>query len=180
MNKPPDKESDYRTIKLSLKQVAKDECIIKLTEVVTRMNAIWRRSFFVLKSYLLDDPIRCDKIDEDFLDLLMQSVCKQSNKGRKATKNKDQKEELTEFYKSFCNKFPPNSLPTLHYTHLNTVLDYTAVSWFTAITNNIQVNYVNYVEAYVNHCFNKSNFIEDVKADISLDQKTKDAKKRAF
>lgn len=178
MNKPPD---IYRCIKLAFDQIAKSEQTIKLLRsYVDRANEIWRRSIHFLKYYLLEDLTRCSEIDTNFLDILMQSVCIQSTKGRKAEANLQQKTILMQIYQQFAKEFDQYLLPEMSYEHLNTVLDYIAITWMTAIENNIKSNYVTYVETYVNFHYDKNLFLTNLKQDKSTDKQTKDKLKREF
>ena len=57
---------------------------------------------------------------------------------------------------------------------------YAAETWITTIENNIQTNYVMYVESYVNFVFCKKQVLKNLKDDSSLQQRERDARKYEF
>jgi hypothetical protein len=165
-----DESPDYKTIKLDLKQAIKsnEKIIGAITESIIRTNTIVRSAMFLLKDYVLNDPVKnIPQINEDFLDIMLQSVCVFPTCGRKSTTFAALREKLTNHYDKTLFQLNVQGFEKPTYTHLNTVLDYAAKSWMTMIVNNITQRYVTYVETYVNFSFSKRKTLEDLKANQS-------------
>ena len=151
-----------------------------ILDAVDRTHSITREAMFFLKHYVMEDPDkRIQDISPEFLDLIMQSVCELPKTGRKATTNKSQKEDLIKYYNERIRCLHPDVYEPPNYKHLNTVLDYAAVSWMTMIENNIKQRYVSYVEHYVNFHFDKNHFLEVVKTS-NLNTEERNKAKRSF
>ena len=178
MKKPP----DYKTIKLNINQVLKDDgnLLETIRETVSRTHIITREAMFFLKHYILANPEgNIKSISENFLDIMLQSVCEQSSRGRKASTNADLKNKLITYYRDNVQKLHPETYKLPHYTHLGTVLDYAATSWITMIENNIKSQYVMYVETYVNFFFRKKAYLEKLKQ-LKLSTEHREKLKRQF
>jgi len=174
--------SDYKVIKLKLNQVLKynDPIQDKIVDAVQRTNTIVRSAMYMFKDYTLQDPEKIiPTIDANLLDMMLQSVCVTPTRGRKSTTNASLKNKLKDYYR--------NQFATLHghgdqvqpnYKHLNTVLDYEALSWLTSLENNIKQRYVTYVEAFVNHNFKGE--LESIVSNSNDNAEMKTFKKNAF
>jgi hypothetical protein len=176
MKRPPDKKipvkQPYRCIKLAFKQIAKPDidytCIYN---AVLKMNDIITRATLFLKDYILSSPNEViPLINEIFLDCILITVCEiKESRGRPPSPEiKELRVKLKKYYDENFKKLLPENALQLDYNNLNTVFDYTAKSWITAIKNNVTLRYVSYVESYVNHCFNKTNEIENIRKNTSL------------
>jgi hypothetical protein len=165
MKEPPDKKIDkgptHKAIKTSLKSIAKNDVVIeKLNEVVIMTNKIVIHTLQFMKLYFID----CYDTNKDIpyinralVKCFMKVLCKAPTQGRKP---KDEtikcKEELEIFYKKHYSYLKTEEL---HYTHMNTILDYVADSITTIYENNIEQRFVMYVERFVNVVWKKKELI---------------------
>lgn len=85
----------------------------------------------------------------------MKVICVVETNVGKNKKESTQKlfDELTEFYNTYYTHYKRND--KLTYTHLNTVLDYEAISIFTCISNHINEHFENIFYQYINALIDK-------------------------
>ena len=178
MNKPPD---IYKCIKADLRQVVKPGFAVeKLLEAVSRAHAILREASFLLKDYVLSDPeTNIPKINSDFLDMVFQSVCERPKTGRSKTTFQTVYDDLVRHYDTHILPEHDGGYRKPSYKHLNTILDYAAITWMTSIENNIKQRYVTYVEKYVNHHFDRVSTLNNIKSS-SKNTKERDNMKTKF
>ena len=171
--KPPDKHTDYfKCVKIPLKHVLKhpDINLPKITNAVIKCNKIVINTLMFMKLYLLDYFEKNNKlpeIDKVFVNSCMKILCNESASGRPPKKDiKELKEKLSAFYNS---DYKPLIKDTdLNYTHINTVLDYITIGIITMYENNIKLQYVEYVERYVNIVWKKKETIMKIKESAAI------------
>ena len=175
MRKEPDKSSYYKCIKVPLKHIAKYDTVIqKINETVVKANKIVIYGLQFTKLYCINEYNENETlptIDEDFINAVMKTMCKESPQGRPPNqKTKELKDKLKKFYdEHFENLIVDNDLD---YLHMNTILDYLATDILTMYENNIKQHYVEYVERFVNVFLKKNETVEKIsKEKISENQK---------
>src|SRR5665647_611651 len=182
MNKPPDKTSYYKCIKVPLKHITKHDTVIqKINETVIKANKIVIYALQFIKLYCInefDESKILPKIDEEFINAVMKTLCKESSTGRPPSdKTKKLKDKLKEFYdKHFKSLITDDDLD---YLHMNTILDYLATDILTMYENNIKQHYVEYVERFVNVFLKKKETIEKINNE-KISQNQKDIKIKEF
>ena len=128
------------------------------------MDKIVTRSLMFLKLYLIHMADNPPVVDDNFIDTIFKTVCKQTITGRPPSdSNKLLRETLTAFYDEHFKGLLPCTDQDLAYTHLNTVLDYSSVELTTAFQNNIKMHYVEYVEAYVDCAWQKHDLVSRIR-----------------
>lgn len=157
MNKPPDLKSNFTCIKTSLKSVVKHEFVIKkINEINLKCNKIVIHALQFLKLYIInkyDNKEDIPIIDKPFVVAILKVVCSNPQKGRPPSeKTQILNAELKSFYDLHYSEFQDEELT---YTHLNTVLDYLAISIVTMYENNIKQHFIEYIERYVNVTWKK-------------------------
>ena len=158
LKKPPDPNLPaYKTIKSSLQAVLKNpKLATKINGAVCTVDNIVTRSMMFLKLYLIHNKNDLPIVDENLIDTIFKTVCKETKQGRPAgVKNKKIRESLTAFYRYHFKPLLPDDDEEVSYTHLSTVLDYAARQVETVFENNIKSHYVEYVELYVNAVWQK-------------------------
>ena len=158
---PPDKPF-FHCIKTSLKRVARKPLVIsRLQDAVLMSNKIVIHALQFIKLYLIDcydRKIPFPLIDKPFVVAVMKILCQEPSSGRPpSSKTQDLKEELRCFYYAYYEPFKTDNL---HYTQMNTVLDYLAIDVITMYENNIKLHFFEYVERYVNVEWEKKSQIE--------------------
>jgi hypothetical protein len=176
MGEPPDKKPTHKTIKTSLKSVAKnDQVIAKLLPVVSMSHKIVVHTLLLMKLYfihLYDTNQTIPKIDRAYVKCFMKVLCETPKRGRKPTQaTVDCKEEISKFYQEHYAHLMSD---TLNYTHMNTLIDYVADGIVTIYENNIEQRFVSYVELFVNVCWEKKELVRIINSSI----KTKIDKKQ--
>lgn len=141
---PPDKPF-FHCIKTSLRQVARNPLVIsRLEDAVLMSNKIVIHALQFIKLYLIDcydRKIPFPLIDKPFVVAVMKILCQEPSSGRPpSSKTQDLKEELRCFYYAY---YEPLKTDNLHYTHMNTVLDYLAIDIITMYENNIKLHFFN-------------------------------------
>jgi transposase len=177
--KPPDKATDYfKCVKIPLQHVLKNPDINspKITDAVIRCNKIVINTLMFMKLYLLDHFEKNNKlpeIDKVFVNSCMKILCNESASGRPPKKEiKELKDKLTAFYNSDYKPFIKDT--DLDYTHLNTVLDYLTIGIITMYENNIKLDYVEYIERFVNIVWKKKETITKIKEENKEEVKQKE------
>ena len=166
MKEPPDKSSfTHKAVKISLKSIVKnDNTIQKIGDVVIMSNKIVIHTLSLMKLYFIhlydsnkDFPI----ITRDLVKCFMKILCKSPTHGRKPSQETTQcKDELRVFYNLHYKEFKHEEL---HYTHMNTILDYLADSIVTMYENNIEQHFVSYIERFVNVSWKKTEILNIIK-----------------
>ena len=170
--KPPDRP-EYQSIKTSLKSVARNPHVIsKINDVVIMAHKIVVHTLQFIKLYLID---RYDRqlpfpvINRQFVVAVMKTLCHDPLSGRPASKEvQTLKDELSCFYHAYYQHL---QIDDLHYTHMNTILDYLAVDIVTMYENNIKLHFFEYVERYVNVSWKKKELVEWIKRHRPYDKR---------
>ena len=147
MKKPPDKGPIHKTVKISLKSVAKNDVVIeKLTKIAISANVIVSHALRLLKLYLLDlhrQNLDFPKLDKDFVKIFLKIVCEAPKQGRKRSENTQASTlPITDFYNRYYREIQPEKIT---YTHMNTIIDYTAQSIVVMYENKIEQRFDNYL-----------------------------------
>ena len=187
MTRPPDLHSSpYKTIKTSLSSVTTDyDVIFTLNEAVSNAHRIAIHTLQFLKLYLIhsfDTTQVLPTVDHALIINIMKTLApKQTKVGRPP---KDVTVELKTQLEFFCRQYYQPTIvtedPPLSYEHMNTILEYMAVTIETGYLNNIKQHFVSTIERYVNVCFDKKSKIESIKVDPSLDCTAKKAQITQF
>ena len=167
-NKPPDPHLPYyKTIKTSLANVLKlrtKQDVI--TDAVKTTNKIVARALFFLKLYLLlnSDSLQPIVVNADLVDTIFKTLSKAKACGRPpSAKSKALRTSLKSFYDEHFVTLLPADDVEISYTNLSTVLDYAALQIVTVFENNIQANFVGYVESFVNAAWQKDDLIDRIR-----------------
>jgi hypothetical protein len=175
MNHPPDPDiSYYKTIKTSLSNIATNyDVIFTLEETVINAHRIAIHTLQFLKLYLIhsfDTTQLLPQINHELIINIMKTLApKQTNRGRPpkdATAHL--KTQLHTFYLQYYQPTMAKEESPLSYEHMNTILEYMAITIETGYLNNIKQHFVSTVERYVNVCFDKKSRLESLKNDMTL------------
>ena len=160
--KPPDDPSSkFTCIKTSLKNIIKYKHVQnKISDVVITCNKIVIHALQFLKLYLIhkfENNEELPVINKSFIVAILKVVCTTPTKGRPPSlETQALNAMLKEFYDLHYSEFQPE---TLSYQHLNTTLDYLAISIVTMYENNIKQHYIEYIERYVNVIWRKKEML---------------------
>lgn len=163
---PPDKSlPHYKCIKTSLKGIVKYDFVIdNLIQSSNMCNKIVIHTLQLLKLYLLyryDKKLNFPKIDKQFVNAVMKTVCKAPTQGRSPSEStRGIKDELKTFYETHYQNLQNEEL---NYRYMNTMLDYLAIDIITMYENNIKQHFVEYVERYVNVVWRKKELVGFIK-----------------
>ena len=181
MTRPPDPHfSPYKNIKTSLSSTTTDyDVILTLNEAVSNAHRIAIHTLQFLKMYLIhcfDTTHQFPIVDHSLIVNVMKTLApKQTKRGRPPKDvTVELKTILQNFYLQYYQPTMATELP-LSYEHMNTILEYMAVTIETGYLNNVRQHFVSTVERYVNVCFDKASRLESIKADPSLDSVAKKA-----
>ena len=155
--KPPDKEC-YKCIKMSLEKLIRDETyndrnVLKvINDVVKRANNIVCKTYMLLRLIILDkyhNNQDLPNIDVDFINIAFKVFINSSGKKSLCKNNKIILENLKSYYDS-------NIFGDLEDgTNLNPILIYSAKTMYISIINNIKLNFIAYLNRYINSIFYK-------------------------
>ena len=155
--KPPDKEC-YKCIKMSLEKLIRDETyndrnVLKvINDVVKRANNIVCKTYMLLRLIILDkyhNNQDLPNIDVDFINIAFKVFINSSGKKSLCKNNKIVLENLKSYYDS-------NIFGDLEDgTNLNPILIYSAKTMYISIINNIKLNFIAYLNRYINSIFYK-------------------------
>lgn len=174
MKEPPDKRPSHKTVKTSLKAIAKNDVIIeKLGKTAIMASKIMRNTLQLLKLYYIyqyDHGLEFPKLTRAGIKPFLKIVCQPPKQGKKPSKEtKDATDQLSEFYNRY---YRPLQKDELSYLHMNTCLDYLSDNIVTMYQNNISQRWVSYVERTVNVRWKKRETIELIsKMSLSTDKK---------
>jgi len=112
MKGPPNIRPSYKTVKISLKTIARNDMVIeKLTEVAVMANKMMIHTLQLMKLYFLDYHSKSKpfpKVTRSLVTGFMKTVCRAPKIGSyPRASTKQMKDEINEFYQ-------------LHYRHLQT------------------------------------------------------------
>jgi hypothetical protein len=179
MKKSPKTELDpkpnYKTIKTSLKSVARNDVVIEKIQAATkRANTIMTHGLQFLKLYLFhcfETSLPFPKLDKEFVKEVLKVPCKDAKSGRPAgEKAAATKKVLRDLYDTH---YKPHVSEEVPYTHLNTVIDYMAIEVLTMYENNIKARFVSYIECFVNVSWDKKATLATIdSSDTSSAEKT--------
>ena len=175
-DKPPD--DFFKCVKVSLKHVIKHYEINqpKINLTVIKAHKIVIHTLQFMKLYLLDYYDRNNnlpKLDKKFINACLKTVCvKKTKTGSPPNKEtRKLKERLTAFYNTHYKPLCQNE--ELNYTYMNEIIDYLSVDILTMYENNIKLNYIEYVERYVNIIWEKKFITKQIRK-IKKKKKDKD------
>ena len=161
----------YKTIKSSLAAIVRyPEMLPKISEAAITVDKIVTRSMMFLKLYLIHSKADPPCVDENFIDSIFKTVCKETKMGRpRSASNLALRKTLAAFYQEHFVPLLPAGDKDITYIYLSTVLDYAARQLQTVFETNIKSHYVEYVELYVNAAWQK----DDVTQEFRRIKKTK-------
>jgi hypothetical protein len=182
MNHPPDpSNSIYKTVKTSLFSITRDyDVIITLEETVHMAHRIAIHTLQFLKLYLIhsfDTTHLLPRVDHALIINIMKTLAPKQTKAGRPPKSAttELKTKLHTFYQQYYQPTMVKGESPLSYEHMNTILEYMAVTIETGYLNNIKQHFVSAVERYVNVCSEKKLRLESIKADTSLNSAAKKA-----
>ena len=162
---PPDKRPTHKTIKVALKTIVKDDIVIeKLGDVVVKAHKIVTQTLQFMKLYFIhcyDNDILLPIVDKALVTSFMKVLCETPSRGRVPSEATiATKARLEQFYKQHYEHLKDEQLT---YTHMNTILDYLAVSITTCYENNIELRFMSYIDRFINVTWKKKELIEIIK-----------------
>ena len=162
MGRPPDIE-DYNCIKSQLNKIIRNEeynnknLLKVINDAVKRTNNIVTKTYMLLRLVMLDkyhNDLELPNINVDYINIAFKVFI--DNKGKKslAKENKILLDSLKSYYSNDIFGDLEDG------TGLNPILIYSAKTMNTAIINNIKLNFVSYLNRYVNSVFTNIYKIE--------------------
>jgi len=116
--------------------------------------------------FLFDTNKSLPIVDAEFFKLCSFVIMK---KGQGKTVNKDKIKDLIKFYDDVYSKLGYTENDKISSLHLSQILGYIATEYNTAVENNIKLNFINYVNRYVNAFYiDKNKFIVSDKKTIEV------------
>jgi hypothetical protein len=157
---------EYKAIKCKLKNIIKDENIIKsINDHVQTIDKITTRAYIFIKMYVLNAYEKKESIpdvtDVDFISMAIRAIT--INDPRGANMNDKSKELLEKLKLFYDSDFKPIFGEKYSAKGLSQMLGFVKIQMTTAYKNNITMNYVKYVNNYMFAVFNemyKSEFIK--------------------
>ena len=150
---------DYmKTNKDNINNMIKNQTILPIiNDLVSRTNKIVIHAYQFIKLYCIrqyENNIQFPVIDKEFIcDVFKVLTIRKCNKGGYTEKTiPDKLKGLTHFYKTHYANTISNS-ETIYYDKLSYVLPYEAIDMTTNINNNIQENFIDHLNKYVNIVF---------------------------
>jgi hypothetical protein len=175
-----DNNFDYmKTTKDNINNVIRDKSIIGIiNNIVINTNKIVVHAYNFMKLYVLhlyDNNKEIPLLDKEFIcDIFKAVTYRKSNSGGYTNENMPiQQKTLQQFYNTHY-KETIDATEKLYYDKMNYILAYEAIDMATNINNNIQENYFQYVNKFVNVSFQ----LKDKLKKITDKYKTKDARKK--
>ena len=157
MPKGKSEQHDFASIKCPLSKIIRDPNDIALIEdVVIRENKLIINLYQFIKLYLLHLLERDEdfpKIDDDFV-LTCSTILKTSNKSNTSNKS------LQDFYNNYYVYCNPNKV---HGEYLRQITGYEATKIVTAITNNIEAQYIKRINQFFNKVFGLKETLKEIK-----------------
>jgi len=155
MGRPPD-IGDYNCIKSQLNKIIRNEEYNNKNTLKVINNAVKRTNNIVTKTYMLLRLVMLDKyhnnldlpnINADYINIAFKVFI--DNKGKKtlAKENKILLDNLKSYYSNDIFGDLEDG------TGLNPILTYSAITMNTSIINNIKLNFISYLNRYVNAVF---------------------------
>jgi len=161
---PSHKLDDYKSLPISLETLVKKDCkdLLPIFEdVAFRVSRISRKTYFSLKSYLLQlfdmiDTTATNElvsnfpiINKDFIHSIQKSILIPNTRGAETEEGK--LEDIKMFREDVI---PDMKFPLEDGAHLSQVLVYENTAIITNIENNIKLHFEEYVNKFVNTIFN--------------------------
>lgn len=178
--KPPDY---FKCVKTTLSSVLKHQQVNlpKINKAVMMCNKIVIYCLMFMKLYILDCYEKHNSIpviDKAFVNSCLKTMCfteKIKSSGRPPSKKiQELRNKLQTFYDTEYKPYIQQE--QLHYTHMNTVLDYLTVDILTMYENNVKLHFVEYVERYVNVIW-KKKFIMNKINEMNITCREKEQRK---
>ena len=180
MSRPPDSYiSYYKTVKTSLSSIVTNyDVIITLEEAVFNAHRIAIHTLQFLKMYLIhsfDTNQVFPRVDHALIVNIMKTLAPKQTRAGRPLKNVtiDLKAQLHTFYLQYYQPTMVKEESPLSYEHMNTILEYMAITIETGYLNNIKQHFVSTVERYVNVYFDKKSKVESIKSNKILGSATK-------
>jgi len=165
--------TSYTTRKTSIKSIVKHPDMLKtINDAVIMVNKIRIHTYHFLKMYVLYSFFADNKIPTitpHFIMCIMKTLCYRDARGRNPSEETQEINiKLQDFYDSEYEPTMSMSIDKLQYTYLNTVLDYESGAIYTNFCNHIKNHYYDFVNKFVNRCFNKKAAENNIKKDQTL------------
>ena len=155
MKEPPDK---YRTVKCTLTSIIKkEENIPKIMDVLIRTNKLTIHVYQLLRLWLLDnyDSKVLPIITKDVIKMAFKVLSLKSKGLNRDSSNKLIYDELENLYNKEYKSLGYHQKISASY--LSQIINYSAVDMLKNIENNIKMNYIKYVNRFVNSMFKKEH-----------------------
>lgn len=170
----PDK---YKNLKIRIRNVIKNvKNISELDDARSRIQEIRKHTFMFLRLFILETDQKIDnkfvKITDDIVLIVMKLFMKPQKRGRQfSEKNSATLKIFQDFYeKHYKHLWNEEKIDG---TNLSGVLHYTTTEIVTAIENNVKCHFVEYVNRYINCCFDDDIYeqIKDLPPEIKNESK---------
>jgi len=184
MSRQPDisEKSVISVRKTSLKNIVKNNQVLDIIQsTVERVHTINFHTTHFLKQYLLylfENVLPFPEIKEDFINMVMKTVCNPPTKRSGQPPSESNQvilKTLSDFYKQYYEPLlqPLPSEQRVDTYHLTDTLQYEETAIITAINNNIVAHFVDYVQEFVNRTFNLKNRLKEIgdRNDLTEEQK---------
>ena len=167
---PPDK---YKVIKVPLTTILlnkdKEQSIKKLFDAVTRNHEIVIHVYQFLRLWILHkyhNNSIIPQITKDLIRTAFKSLLQDSAGPKPKSENCILYDEFNEFYEKEYKKLGYNKLSG---ANLSQILNYTATSILTCIENNIKLNFIKYVNRFINTLFTDDTLTKkELKKELKL------------
>ena len=162
VKKPPDKDTDYKCIKKRLikiinNQTYKDKDILEtINDSVKRVNNIVTKTYMLLRLWILDKYHKKEqipKINDKIIRVAFNTFINTQGKRPNGGENKKLLDNFKVYYSSELFGDLENG------SKLSTILSYSAVTMITAIENNIRLNFISYLNRFINSYFTQNLYI---------------------
>lgn len=154
-----------KVVKTSLKSIIKNkENINPINDVVFEVNKIVRHTYNFLKLYYISKFNNNEKviINNKLINTIMKILCEKDPRGK--PKKGDTKKLFDELQIFFDNNYKFLMADSkLSYTHMNTILDYEAISVVTCFSNHIIAHFTDFLMRYINVMTKKDETLKKFK-----------------
>lgn len=170
---PADK---YQTLKVSLKQIVKDNDVKRqLFEVVTRSNKLVIHVYQLLRLWILNKyhtNQEIPQITDDTIKMIFKAVATDAKAGKQPSGNNL---KLLQEFKDLYNKEYKQLgyLNKLSGLHLSQIISYLSIDMLSNIENNIKSHFIDYLKRFTNQSFKDENnkILEDYKGKQKIEKK---------
>ena len=163
----------YQSVKLPLKSVVRNVNFVEIfNEAVVRMDRLTSHTYRFLKLYLLiqfENAEPLQRVTPDFVYNIMVTIGTGGGGGRQPNEATLQlRELLLNFHNASYRPTMVDQNEIISYVNLTQVMRYESLKIVTAYENNIKQHFVQYVERYVNVCYEKKRNVSEIENTVLL------------